>query len=161
MLAELVTANMAPLDVPAFVEAWTALYKHFDAIGYIPPGYVIYPPFSPPLLALQDAVNVHQVAFEILGQIPHPASYDYSCSFEVLPRTRGIPYNDYNQLQLSRDALSFYLEEEPDDGDKGGVLRADEVLLTTQLPQGWSLVLDVTAGRPNYSNFLQYISYCI
>ncbi|CRG86692.1 hypothetical protein PISL3812_03702 [Talaromyces islandicus] len=137
---------MAPLDVSAFVEAWTALYAHFDAIGYFPPDYVIHPPFSPPLLALQDAVTVHQTAFELLTQLPHPATYDDSCSFEILPRTRGIPYNEYNQLQLSRDALSFYLEEEPHDGDKGGVLRAEEVLLTTQLPQGWSLVLDVTDG---------------
>jgi hypothetical protein len=148
-----IKAIMAPLDVPAFVEAWTALYAHFDAIGYFPPDYVIHPPFSPPLLALQDAVTVHQTAFELLTQLPHPATYDDSCSFEILPRTRGIPYNEYNQLQLSRDALSFYLEEEPHDGDKGGVLRAEEVLLTTQLPQGWSLVLDVTDGRSNYSTF--------
>lgn len=145
---------MAPLDVPAFVEAWTALYAHFDAIGYIPPDYVIHPPFSPPLLALQGAVTVHPVALELLEQLPHPVSYDKSCSFEILPRTRGIPYNEYNRLQLSRDALAFYLTEESEDGDKGGVLRAEEVLLTTQLPQGWSLVLDVTTGRPNYSTFL-------
>jgi hypothetical protein len=144
---------MAPLDVPAFVEAWTALYTHFDAIGYIPPEHVIYPPFSSTLLALQDAVIVHQVAFELLEQLPHPASYVKSGSFEILPRTYGIPYNEYNRLQRSRDALSVYLSDESIDGDKGGVLRAEEVLLTTQLPQGWSLVLDVTTGRPNYSTF--------
>ncbi|QKX56203.1 uncharacterized protein TRUGW13939_03303, partial [Talaromyces rugulosus] len=78
---------MVPLDVPAFVVAWTALYVHFDAISYIPPDYIIYPPFSPPLLALQDQVNIHPVALKLLSQIPHPASYNHSNSFEILTRT--------------------------------------------------------------------------
>jgi hypothetical protein len=72
---------MVHLNVTAFVEAWTALYTHFNAVGYIPPDYVVYPPFSPSLPAPQNSLNVHPL-----------------------------------------------------------------VLLTTQLPDGWSLVLDVATG---------------
>lgn len=145
-------ATIVPLNVTAFVEAWTALYTHFNAIGYIPPHDVVYPPFSPPLPVPQDSLNVHPLTIDLLSRIPHPASYEISGSFELFPRTRGLPYTENDTLQRSQDPLTYYYDLPPDEEIPFlWKLQPEEVLMTTQLPDGLSLVLDVSTGTKSYS----------
>lgn len=60
---------MAALIITAFVVAWTALYKHFDAIGYITSHYVVYPPCNPPIPlpeSPQPDMPLHPLILELL-----------------------------------------------------------------------------------------------
>lgn len=147
---------MAPLNIPAFVAAWKAIYTHFETIGYIPDQTVAYPPHtsSPIPLPDDDAIDqipLHPLILELLPQLPYPVSYESSCNFEILPRTRAAPYTEKGELRNARDPLMYYLDEEPRVGGEGNVLGAgylkpEEVLLTTQLPQGMTLILNVAEG---------------
>lgn len=140
-----------PLDIPAFVAAWTALFKHFDAIGYIPSECtVLYPPYSPALPLPQTPaadMPLNPLILELLQLLPYPATVDDSTSFELLPRTRAICYKEEGYLRWARDPEMFYIEDLPRARQDGviGLLSEREILLTTQLPDGWSLVLDVDA----------------
>ncbi|KAH8689190.1 hypothetical protein BGW36DRAFT_78478 [Talaromyces proteolyticus] len=138
---------MAPLNITAFAEAWTALYAHFNAIGYLPSKSVVYPPFSPALPLVHDSIDLHPLILELLPIIPHPVSYEVSCSFEVLPNTQAVPYTEHTSLQLSRDPLKYFLDGIVDEEYVTKELSAEEVLLTTQLPYGRSLILNVGTLR--------------
>ena len=69
-------------------------------------------------------------------------------SFELLPRTRAQFYTVEDQLRRARDPEMEYVAEEPRTGeeDTKAVLGEEEVALTTQAPQGWTLVLNVVEG---------------
>ena len=153
---------MPLLDITAFASAWTALYTHFHAIGYLPPNSVSYPPHTPALPipvpppgsnSLQTLLpplrpDLHPLVLSLLPLLPYPASYDHASTFEILPRTRAQPYTDEGQLLRARDPEMDYLDEEPRlDGDESVVLRREEVALTKQLPQGWTIVVDVAEGE--------------
>lgn len=144
---------MAPLDIPAFVAAWTAIYTHFEAIGYIPDETVAHPHASPSIPLLEGdmaEIPLHPLVLELLPQLPYPVTYESSCSFEILPRTRAVPYTLEGQLRNARDPLMYYLDEEPRVGEGNvlgaGYLKPKEIVLTTQLPQGITLILNVAEG---------------
>lgn len=148
---------MAPLDIPAFVAAWTSIYNHFEAIGYIPDDTVTHPHASSPPIRLplplpegddmaENEIPLHPLVLELLPQLPYPVSYESSCSFEILPRTRAVPYTVEGELRNARDPLMYYLDEEPRVVGEG-YLKPEEIVLTTQLPQGMTLILNVADGK--------------
>lgn len=152
---------MATLDIPAFVAAWTAIYTHFEAISHIPDETVTHPHASPPIpLPEGDMAEIplHPLVLELLPQLPYPVSYESSCSFEILPRTRAVPYTVEGQLRNTRDPLMYYPDEEPRVGEGNvlgaGYLKPEEILLTTQLPQGKTLILNVAEGTVGSFKFL-------
>jgi hypothetical protein len=143
---------MAPLDIAAFVVAWTAIYKHFDAIGYMPLEYVVYPPHDPPIplpTSPQPDMPLYPLILELLPQLPYPSSWSCSESFELLPCVHALPYNDHEVLRWSRDPAQLYLSGFPRLGPNGilGILDEAEIVLTNQLPGGQMLVLDVVHGK--------------
>jgi hypothetical protein len=143
---------MAPLDIAAFAAAWAALYRQLDAIGYIPSDYVAYPPHNPPMplpQTPQPDMPLHPLVLELLPRFPYPADWDCADAFEILPGTQAISYIDDRTLRQARDPEMFYLSEFPRigaNGVVGGVLDEGEIVLTTQLPQGIMLILDVVNG---------------
>jgi len=63
---------------------------------------------------------------------------------------RKPSYIDDRTLRQARDPEMFYLSEFPRMGANGvvrGVLDEGEIVLTTQLPQGIMLILDIVNGR--------------
>ncbi|MCJ1415006.1 hypothetical protein MMC32_001336 [Xylographa parallela] len=143
---------MPPLDLPAFISAWTALYAHLDAIGYLPPSSVSYPPYGTlASFSTTAPVPLHPLILSLLPRLPYPSSYESALSFELIPRARAQPYTVEGQLRLARDPEMEYLDGEPRLGpgqpeEVAGVLREEEVALTTQLAGGTTLVLDVVQG---------------
>ena len=144
---------MPPLDLPAFISAWTALYAHLDAIGYLPPSSVSYPPYGTlASFSTTAPVPLHPLILSLLPRLPYPSSYESALSFELIPRARAQPYTVEGQLRLARDPEMEYLDGEPRLGpgqpeEVAGVLREEEVALTTQLAGGTTLVLDVVQGK--------------
>ncbi|KIM94704.1 hypothetical protein OIDMADRAFT_184319 [Oidiodendron maius Zn] len=143
---------MARLDIEAFAAAWTALYKQLDAIGYLLPDSVVYPPHNPALPLPRPPppdMPLHPWVLDLLPRLPYPPDWDCAGAFELLPRTQAISYIDDRTLHRARDPEHFYLSEPPRvgaNGVVGGILDEAEIVLTTQSPDGMTLILDVVNG---------------
>ena len=145
---------MAPLAIEAFVTAWTAFYKTLDSIGFFPPQrhYVEYPPHNPSVpvpLTPQPDMPLHPLVLEVLPLLPYPPNDGYAESSEIMPRTKAITYIDHRTLRWGRDPLHYYISELPRVGANGmvGTLEEGEIMLTTQSPNGMTLILDVVDGK--------------